>query len=62
MTVLNVNLTEPKTAWEMGLWAHLWGIILMVLMSRETPSAVGGTCPWLEFWAESLFSALFPGG
>lgn len=33
--VNGVNLTEPRLTSEIGLWAHLWGIILILVIEVE---------------------------
>lgn len=48
--MLAVNLAESQIAWEMGLWACLWRIILIVLAEVVKPAH----CGWPYSLARSL--------
>lgn len=59
--MLTVNLTKSRSTWEMGLWACL-GIILIVLTDIESPTHCSRTIPgWgsgLCTWGKEQSSSL----
>lgn len=48
--VLIVNLIECRANWKMGLWASLWGMILITVIDVAGPTH----CRWHYYLAEIL--------